>query len=108
MRQADVRDPVCGMEVTPENAAGSYQYKDQQFYFCNPSCLERFKANPEHFLAPPAGLVQLPAAADHRIYTCPMDPEVRHVGPGACPGAAWRLSRTHHRAEEEANPELRT
>jgi P-type Cu+ transporter len=45
-----VKDPVCGMQFLPEKAAGTHEYKDQNFYFCNPSCLEKFRANPEKFL----------------------------------------------------------
>jgi YHS domain-containing protein len=43
-------DPVCGMTVKPETAAGSYDYNGTRYYFCGKSCLERFKANPESFL----------------------------------------------------------
>jgi P-type Cu+ transporter len=45
-----VKDPVCGMQFAPEKAAGTYEYKDQIFYFCNPSCLEKFRTDPEKFL----------------------------------------------------------
>ncbi len=40
-------DPVCGMTVQPATAAGSYQYRGTTYYFCNPSCLTRFKADPD-------------------------------------------------------------
>jgi Cu+-exporting ATPase len=43
-------DPVCGMTVDPKEAAGAAEYRGQTFYFCHPSCLERFNANPEAFL----------------------------------------------------------
>jgi P-type Cu+ transporter len=45
-----VKDPVCGMQFAPEKAAGKYEYKDQIYYFCNPSCLDKFRADPEKFL----------------------------------------------------------
>ncbi len=44
-------DPVCGMTVDPATAAGQWAYNGQQYYFCNPSCLARFKAAPESFLS---------------------------------------------------------
>ena len=34
-------DPVCGMDVTPEDAAGSYRYKGEQYYFLERSHLYR-------------------------------------------------------------------
>ncbi len=48
-------DPVCGMTVQPATAAGSYEYRGTTYYFCNPSCLTRFKADPESFLKPKDG-----------------------------------------------------
>ena len=46
------KDPVCGMMVAPAKAASQHEYKGTLYYFCNPSCLARFKAEPEKFLAP--------------------------------------------------------
>jgi Cu+-exporting ATPase len=43
-------DPVCGMEVDPQNPAGSYKYKGITYYFCSPGCLEDFKDDPESYL----------------------------------------------------------
>ena len=40
------------MNVMPETAAGKFEYKGKTYYFCNPRCLERFRANPEQFLSP--------------------------------------------------------
>lgn len=48
-----VKDPVCGMNVDPANArGGSATHKGATFYFCNPKCNERFKADPEKYLDP--------------------------------------------------------
>jgi Cu+-exporting ATPase len=44
-------DPVCGMEVEPESAAGAWEIAGRTYYFCSRSCLERFKADPESFLS---------------------------------------------------------
>ncbi|MGH7866931.1 MAG: YHS domain-containing protein, partial [Candidatus Dormibacteraceae bacterium] len=46
-----VKDPVCGMEVDPGTAVGTFDYQGQKYYFCNPRCLERFQADPKSFLA---------------------------------------------------------
>ena len=99
-------DPVCGMEVTPEDAAGSSNYQGQTYYFCNESCLERFQANPEGFLAPPTERPTPRPADVHAVYTCPMDPEVRHIGPGVCPKCGMALEPLTVTLEEEENPEL--
>ena len=43
-------DPVCGMDVDSETAAGSSIHNGQTFYFCNTKCKERFDSNPEQYL----------------------------------------------------------
>ena len=48
---ADVIDPVCGMTISPADAVGHADYKGQTYYFCNQSCLDRFRATPATFLA---------------------------------------------------------
>ena len=76
-------DPVCGMTVSPRRPRGSCEYRGTTYYFCNPSCLKRFKADPESFLKPRG---ESPAAvAPAGAYTCPMHPEIVQHGPGACP-----------------------
>jgi len=87
-------DPVCGMEVTPEDAAGKYEYQGQTYYFCNPSCLERFRADPARFLTPSRESADIaPTAQAERasLYTCPMDSDVVKHGPGACPKCGMAL-----------------
>jgi Cu+-exporting ATPase len=62
-------DPVCGMKVRPETAAGRHEYRGKTYYFCNPRCLERFTADPERYLAPPA---EYAGPFDgYSFYTCP-------------------------------------
>ena len=43
-------DPVCGMTVDPEHAAGTSVFEGETYYFCSQSCLERFRANPRQYL----------------------------------------------------------
>ena len=101
-----VIDPVCGMDVTPGEAeGGSAEHAGTTYWFCNPSCRERFVADPAKFLepapaAPPAG-----GHGDTRIYTCPMHPEVRQVGPGACPKCGMALEPVERR--RRGGPESR-
>jgi P-type Cu+ transporter len=123
------RDPVCGMMVDPAKAAGAYQYKGTLYYFCNPSCLARFKAEPEKFLAAgsrpmgmaPMGLVSLgaprlavhpsqaaavPRASVALRYLCPMCAGVTSDRPGACPKCGMALEPETVSLEEPPNPEL--
>lgn len=48
---ATVHDPVCGMDIDPATAAGSEEFEGTTYYFCSPSCLERFKADPGRYAA---------------------------------------------------------
>jgi P-type Cu+ transporter len=84
-----VVDPVCGMTISPESAAGSHEHAGTTYYFCNTKCLEQFRANPEAFLKPrPVSTTPAPAGIK---YFCPMDPEVRQDRPGACPKCGMAL-----------------
>jgi len=82
----EVLDPVCGMTILPADAAGHATYQGRTYYFCNESCVDRFRANPAQFIEanpiPASSTTRQPVDAE---YTCPMDPEVRQTGPGACP-----------------------
>jgi len=50
-RRTRTVDPVCKMEVNP-NWRISTRYRDQTFFFCTRRCLDEFKRDPGHFLAP--------------------------------------------------------
>ena len=52
-------DPVCGMTIEEADAVGTYQRDGVTYYFCNPSCLERFKTDPQPFLEPVAAVALL-------------------------------------------------
>ncbi|HUR35636.1 MAG TPA: heavy metal translocating P-type ATPase [Vicinamibacterales bacterium] len=99
---AEVLDPVCGMTISPDDAVGHVDFEGQTYYFCNQSCLDRFQADPAVFLgsAPADRMPGLELGSDPgvrprgqtpRLYTCPMDPEVRQIGPGACPRCGMAL-----------------
>ncbi|HLH05945.1 MAG TPA: heavy metal translocating P-type ATPase [Terriglobales bacterium] len=84
------KDPVCGMAVNPAKAAGKYDYHGQTYYFCNPKCEDRFKADPEKYLRPSEKPATV-AAPIRAVYICPMDPEVRQDHSGACPKCGMAL-----------------
>jgi P-type Cu+ transporter len=47
-------DPVCGMQVDPQQAAGHSAYQGRAYYFCSDACLRRFRAEPARYTATPA------------------------------------------------------
>jgi P-type Cu+ transporter len=88
---SEVLDPVCRMTISPDDAVGHVDYKGHTYYFCSDGCQSQFTENPEPFLAADRPR-ELGTAADmEREYTCPMDPEVRQKGPGACPKCGMAL-----------------
>jgi Cu+-exporting ATPase len=98
-----VKDPVCGMTVDPHTAKHRAEYRGRTYYFCSGRCRERFEAEPEKYLAPEKAAEEIPQGT---IYTCSMHPEVRQVGPGACPICGMALEPVLVSADQGANPEL--
>lgn len=106
-QQATVIDPVCGMTVDPKESAGSVEHEGKVYHFCSRGCVEKFKKNPAQFLKKGASEVSAASASKDALYTCPMHPEVKQVGPGSCPICGMALEPMEVSAEEEApNPEL--
>ncbi len=44
-----VTDPVCGMQIEAEKAAGKAEYQGTTFWFCSASCRKRFDADPARY-----------------------------------------------------------
>lgn len=44
-----VRDPVCLMELNPNEAVESEDYHDHRYYFCNANCHAAFQLDPEPY-----------------------------------------------------------
>ena len=102
-----VRDPVCGMTVDPQQAAGSVTYQGETYYFCSKGCAAKFQADPEKYLQPAAASEPMQPAPVGVEYTCPMHPEVRQIGPGSCPkcGMALEPVSVTRESVDEVNPE---
>lgn len=49
--EESLRDPVCGMQVAPDQHAITYQ--QMHFAFCSTQCEERFLANPHLYIGHP-------------------------------------------------------
>ncbi|HEX8148263.1 MAG TPA: YHS domain-containing protein [Pyrinomonadaceae bacterium] len=44
-------DPICGMPVEEERAAGRSEYRGRDYYFCSAGCRERFNEDPGRYAA---------------------------------------------------------
>ena len=84
-------DPICLMEITPEESVGTFDYQGETYYFCSQFCLDRFRESPAQFLEGAPVSEPSPPPPPGTEYICPMDPEVRQLGPGACPKCGMAL-----------------
>jgi Cu+-exporting ATPase len=96
------------MTVDPARPkGGKANYQGQEYFFCSEHCREKFKKSPEQFTRRASPKPAPSPQASQAIYTCPMHPEVRQVGPGSCPICGMALEPLHAAVEEEGpNPEL--
>jgi P-type Cu+ transporter len=101
---ATVTDPVCGMTVDPATSRHRFEHDGVTFHFCCAGCRDKFSADPGKYLKPKQPDAAPPPSA--AIYTCPMHPEIRQVGPGSCPICGMALEPLAISAEQETNPEL--
>ena len=116
-------DPVCGMTVIPGDEADRVEHAGSEYLFCSASCAGKFRADPECYLEGDGGDTSNSdhTCCEHRsnkqaaakregpkdaIYTCPMHPEVRQVGPGDCPKCGMALEPVDATAEQD-DTELR-
>jgi P-type Cu+ transporter len=92
------------MEVDPETAPAHFEHNSHTYYFCRPECAHMFERDPGRYLrSGPVGMAyDAPKDAE---FTCPMHPEVRQIGPGACPKCGMALEPIEVSLNAE-NPEL--
>ncbi len=94
-------DPVCGMSVA-NSSPHTATHDGKQYAFCSAGCRAKFVAKPDAYLQTAEKHAHAHEAHEHRaaptaevpagtIYTCPMHPEVRQVGPGTCPKCGMAL-----------------
>ncbi len=114
-------DPVCGMTVDPDTAAGLLTHAGTTYHFCSRNCLEKFQADPAKYTAPAHATDHLRRDEERTVvprqqpsptqgtvkYTCPMHPEVIQDGPGTCPKCGMALEPMIPRAGDEDDSELR-
>jgi Cu+-exporting ATPase len=95
-------DPVCGMKVDPASAKHRADYRGHSYYFCSGGCKTKFTASPQKYL----GAREPAPVIEGAIYTCPMHPQIRQNGPGACPICGMALEPEMPTADIGPNPEL--
>src|SRR5665213_828995 len=70
-QEIKVKDPVCGMQVSPDKTAASITHDGKTYSFCSHSCAEKFRANPAHYTAteidPVCGMKVAPARAAAKL-----------------------------------------
>ncbi|MDZ4111660.1 MAG: heavy metal translocating P-type ATPase [Brevundimonas sp.] len=96
-------DPVCGMSVDPAATAHRAAHDGEDHVFCSAGCRTRFVADPARYLS---SAVEPGPVAPGVIYTCPMHPQIRQEGPGACPICGMALEPETVTAEAAPNHEL--
>ena len=97
-------DPVCGMIVEPGTKPWRAEHGGLTYWFCNVKCQDRFNADPQRYLNPTSRTEEL--VSPDAIYVCPMDPEVRQVGPGPCPVCGMALEPEEIDAQDGPSAEL--
>jgi Cu+-exporting ATPase len=106
-----LKDPVCGMTVN-DRSPHMTGHQGAAVYFCSAGCKTKFLADPVKYSASTDSVHKLlgPAvkpATPGIIYTCPMHPQIRQVGPGSCPICGMTLEPEIPTPEADENPELK-
>ena len=98
-----MRDPVCGMTVDPATSPHRFGYRGETYHFCSAGCRTKFIADPTQYLDSNKPKATAPQGT---IYTCPMHPQIRQVGPGSCPICGMALEPEVASLDAPPNPEL--
>jgi Cu+-exporting ATPase len=80
-----VIDPVCGMMVDPAGSAFRHSHDGETDFFCSAGCRTKFAADPGKYRGGVRPARTPDATTEGAIFTCPMHPQVRQIGPGDCP-----------------------
>ena len=95
-------DPVCSMTVDPHTAKHRADYHGHPYYFCSAGCRTKFVNGPQKYL----DAREPEPVAEDTVYTCPMHPQIRQVGPGSCPICGMALEPELAGSDIGPNPEL--
>jgi P-type Cu+ transporter len=99
-----MKDPVCGMAVDLTKASHHVDHAGNTVHFCTAGCKAKFIADPARYLedVPHSAAV----VVDSGMWTCPMHPQIRQVGPGSCPLCGMALEPEALSLNDAPNPEL--
>src|SRR5882724_1672607 len=92
------------MQVDPSTAAAHVTHEDREFFFCSPSCRDKFVADPAKYSRPLDGGPDLTPGTE---YTCPMHPEIVRSAPGTCPICGMALEPRIVTLDGDENVEFR-
>ncbi len=96
--------------VVEPNPERMIELEGARYYFCSPGCMTKFRGDPTKYRrAKSATVPEKPpsaTAAPGVIYTCPMHPQIRQIGPGSCPICGMALEPLEATAATD-NSELR-
>jgi P-type Cu+ transporter len=90
------------MTVDPHTAKHRADHRGHAYYFCSAGCRTKFVNDPQKYL----GERQPEPVVEGAIYTCPMHPQIRQVGPGSCPICGMALEPELAGSDTGPNPEL--
>jgi len=90
------------MTVDPHTAKHRADHRGHAYYFCSAGCRTKFVNDPQKYL----GERQPEPVGEGAIYTCPMHPQIRQVGPGSCPICGMALEPELAGSDTGPNPEL--
>ena len=100
-----VRDPVCGMTVDPHTTPHRAQHQGHTYYFCSAGCRDQVRRRSGEVSRRRASAPE--PVPEGTIYTCPMHPEIRQVGPGSCPICGMALEPELATADTGPEPRAR-
>jgi Cu+-exporting ATPase len=90
------------MTVDPHTAKHRADYHGHPYYFCSAGCRTKFVNGPQKYL----DAREPEPVAEDSVYTCPMHPQIRQVGPGSCPICGMALEPELAGSDIGPNPEL--
>ncbi|ODT75249.1 MAG: copper-translocating P-type ATPase [Pelagibacterium sp. SCN 64-44] len=94
------------MMVDPHTTQHKAEHAGRPYYFCSAGCRSKFTADPERYLDPAVAAAKAEPVPEGTVYTCPMHPEIRQIGPGSCPICGMGLEPVLVSLEAEPNLEL--
>jgi len=100
----DHEPPAVGGVLDPHTAKHRAEYRGHPYYFCSAGCKTKFTADPQKYLSKEERAAE--PVPEGTIYTCPMHPQIRQVGPGACPICGMALEPELASVDSGPNAEL--